>query len=112
MDVSNHMHEKGEVPFDLLQKLTSIFEEVIQAFRLRGLLREQIKELKANSIRSRYNSRYEATDKLLNDHKKKYASWTEALLRELSCSIALVRTLVRELSDMYYSLMQQSYGSH
>ncbi len=59
----------------------SIFDEVNQAFRLRDLLREHIKELKADRIRSRYNSHDEPTDKLLNDHKKKYADWTVELLR-------------------------------
>lgn len=45
--------------------MIAIFEEVRQAFRLRVLLRENVKELKANSIRSKYNSRYEHLDRAL-----------------------------------------------
>jgi len=104
------MYEKSEVEQLSTQKLVSIFDEVSQAFRLRSLLREHIKELKANCIRSRYSSRYEPTDRLLNDHKNKYTKWTAELLRELECNIALVRTLVRELGEMYYAVMQQSYS--
>lgn len=86
-----------------------IFQRIEGAYHRRLMVKERIKELKADNIRHQYNSMHESTAKVLEQERERNEVWNERMFKEIECGIVIIDSLIRELMKNYETLEKLCY---